>query len=114
MSNATNTQLSIVDELKSKLTDIKDKIKESSSSGNSFDVLTNSAKMLQDKIDFFLKNNGLYSQSDVNDAYSTMQEVQRNQLALDSKKAKNRAILYSVLVLGGVIGIYLLLKSKNK
>jgi len=114
MPNATNTQLSIVDELKSKLTDIKDKLKQSDSSSNSFDVLTNSAKMLQDKIDFFLKNKGLYTQSDINDAYSTMQEVKRNQLALDSKKAKRRAILYSVLALGGIIGIYYLIKQRNK
>ena len=114
MTNTTNTQLSIVDELKSQLTDIKDKIKESSSSGNSFDVLTSSAKVIQDKIDFFLKNKGFYNQSDINDAYSTIQDVKRRQLELDTKKSKNRAILYSALVLGGVIGIYLLLKSKNK
>jgi benzoyl-CoA reductase/2-hydroxyglutaryl-CoA dehydratase subunit BcrC/BadD/HgdB len=114
MPNSTNTQLSIVDELKSQLTDIKDKIKESSTSGSSFDILTSGAKILQDKIDYFLKNKGFYTQSDVNDAYATMQEVQRKQLEADTKKAKNRAILYTGLVLAGIIGLYLLLRQKNK
>jgi len=114
MPNTTDTQLSIVDQLKSQLTDIKDKLRESNTGGNSFDVLTSGAKILQDKIDFFLKNKGFYSQSDVNDAYATMQEVKRKQLEDESKKAKNRAILYTGLALAGIIGLYLLLKQKNK
>ena len=114
MPNTTDTQLSIVDQLKSQLTDIKDKIKESSVGGTAFDVLTSGAKILQDKIDFFLKNKGFYTQSDVNDAYATMQDVQRKQLEADTKKAKNRAILYTGLALAGIIGLYLLLRQKNK
>lgn len=114
MSNSTDTQLSIVDQLKSQLTDIKDKLRESNTGGSSFDVLTSGAKILQDKIDFFLKNKGFYSQSDVNDAYATMQEVKRKQLEAESKKAKNRAILYTGLALAGIIGIYLFLRQKNK
>lgn len=114
MPNTTDTQLSIVDQLKSQLTDIKDKIKESSAGGSAFDVLTSGAKILQDKIDYFLKNKGFYTQSDVNDAYATMQEVQRKQLEADTKKAKNRAILYTGLALAGIIGLYLFLRQKNK
>ena len=114
MSNSTNSQLSIVDELRNQLTEIKDKIKESSASSNVFDTLTGSAKLLQDKINFFLGNKGFLNQSDVNDAYATIQDVKRNQLDLDSKKAKKNAYMYGGLVIAGIIGIYLLLKQKNK
>jgi len=118
MSNSTDTQLSIVDQLKSQLTDIKDKLKElkntSTSCGSVFDLLTGSAKLLQDKLDFFLKNKGFYTQSDVNDAYATMQEVQRRQMEADTKRAKNRALLYAGLGIAGIFAIYFVIKKMNK
>ena len=86
----TNTQLSIVDELKNKLGDIKDKMKVGGVSGVIFEELSSSAKSLQDKLNNLLSKQGFFTQSEVNDAYSTLQDIKRKELELESNKAKKK------------------------
>jgi polyhydroxyalkanoate synthesis regulator phasin len=112
MPNTTNTQLTIVDELKNQLGGIKDKIKQSGVTSAIFETLTTNAKLIQTQIDTLLGKGGLYTQSDVNDAYATLQEVKRRELELEEKKAKNKAFLYLGVAVAISIGIYLYVKKK--
>jgi hypothetical protein len=111
---STNTQLSIVDQLKNEINNIKDKIKGADISSAVFDTLGNSAKLLQGKLNDLLGKGGLYTQSDVNDAYLVLQEEKRKQLELESKKAKKKAYMYLGIGAFTIIGVILLLRQKNK
>jgi hypothetical protein len=112
MENATNTQLSIVDELRNQIGTIKDKIKESGVTSVVFETLTTNAKMLQNKLDGLLGKGGLYTQSDVNDAYVTLQETKRRELELEGNKASKNAFLYLGIAIAVSVGIYLYVKKK--
>ena len=48
--NATNTQLTVVDQLKSTLSDLKDKIKDGGLTKVIYDELMGSSKKIQDKL----------------------------------------------------------------
>jgi len=111
MANTTNTQLSIVDQLKGALTDIKDKIKVGGLQKTVFDELTGSAKTIQDKLNELLSKQGLLTQSDINDAYLILQAEERKRLTdARRKKAIKLWIVMGVLVAGG---IYLYRKNKS-
>ena len=112
MENATNTQLSIIDQLKGQINVIKDKIKSGELSTEVFDTLSSGAKLLQSKLDSLLQKGGLYTQSDVNDAYASMQEVQRKTLELEALKSKYRIYVYMGVALLIGVGIYLYAKKK--
>jgi len=103
--------LSVVNEIKSLLTEAKDKLKSDDLSSVVFTQVSNNAKLLQNKLDELLNKKGLYTQSDVNDAYLTIQEYKRKELELMSKKSKNKLILYSAL---GVLVVVVLVKVLNK
>jgi DNA repair exonuclease SbcCD ATPase subunit len=103
--------LSVVNEIKSLLTEAKDKLKSDDLSSEVFTQVSNNAKLLQNKLDELLNKKGLYTQSDVNDAYLTIQEYKRKELELMSKKSKNKLILYSAL---GVLVVVVLVKVLNK
>ena len=100
-------ELTIIDELKSKLTEVKDKLKNEKVSGVIFSELTYNAKLLQNKLDELLSKRGLISQSDVNDAYTTLQEYKRREMENLSKKSNKKLIIYGAL---GVLGIVLLVR----
>jgi hypothetical protein len=109
---STNTQPSVIDEITSKLTDIKDKIKQSGITTTMFNELSSNAKILQGKLDELLQKKGLYTQSDINDAYDVLQEFKRKEMERESRKSINRAITY-ILIVGVVVGgLYLLSKRK--
>lgn len=112
MPNSTNTQLSIIDELKIQINEIKDKIKQGELSNDVFDTLSMGAKVLQSKLDNLLNKKGLYTQSDVNDAYVSLQEVQRKTMELENVKSKYR--LYIYLGLAVIIGFGIYKFAKNR
>jgi hypothetical protein len=112
MPNATNSQLSVIDELKIQINDIKQKIKEGELSTDVFDTLSKGAKVLQNKLDTLLSKGGIYTQSDVNDAYATMQEVQKKTLELEALKSKYRLYIYVGVAFAIGLGIYLYVKKK--
>jgi hypothetical protein len=104
---------SVVGEIKSKLNDIKDKIKSSGVASGIFDGLISNANFLQTKLDELLKKKGLYNQSDIDDAYATLREAKRKELELMNKKATRRLVVFSILGIGVLVGAYYLIK-RNK
>ncbi len=112
MTNSTNTQLTIVDELRSQLTSVKDRIKEEGVSKVVFDELTSSAKLLQNKLDELLSKKGILTQSDINDAYEVIKKAKRDELDNINKKVKKKTLIY--LGLGIVVVSLLVMYSKKK
>jgi hypothetical protein len=104
---------SIIDELASKLTEIKDRIKGGTIDALVFEKLSNNAKTIQDKLNEMLQKKGFYTQSDINDAYATLQDIKRSELAEESKKAMKRLISYSGVGILVLLGIYIILKRKS-
>jgi LPXTG-motif cell wall-anchored protein len=99
-------QLSIVDQLKAKLNELKDKIKEGGLHSAVYTEISNNAKLIQDKLNELLSKKGLLSQSDVNDAYSVIQDVKRSELESQSKKSSTKLLIYvgaAILIIGGVL-----------
>ena len=103
--------LSVVNDIKSLLTEAKDKLKNEQLSSVVFTQVSNNAKLLQSKLDELLNKKGLYTQSDVNDAYLTIQEYKRRELELMSKTSKKKLIIYGAI---GVVVIAILIKALNK
>lgn len=112
MPNATNSQLSVIDELKIQINEIKEKIKEGELSSDVFDTLSKGAKVLQNKLDSLLQKGGLYTQSDINDAYASMQEIKKKTLEVEALKSKYRLYVYVGVALAIGLGIYLYVKKK--
>jgi glutamine synthetase type III len=108
----SDTLPSIIDELSAKLSNIKDKLKESNLTSVAFDELTSNAKLIQDKLNDLFQKKGFYTQSDINDAYEVLKEAKRKELELMKKKANKKLIIYSSIILGIGIGAYLLFKKK--
>ncbi len=108
----TNNQLSIVDELKNKLGDIKDRIKSGGLSNTVFVELTTNAKLLQEKLDSLLNKYGAITQSEINDAYIVLQNAKRSELQSLSKKDSNRFGVYLVVGIALLVGVYLYKKNK--
>jgi len=104
-------ELSVIDELKSKLTEVKDKLKNEKVTSVVFNELSTNAKLLQKKLDELLGKKGLISQSDVNDAYTTLQEYKRREMEILSKKSQKTLLIYGVL---GVLGIVVLVRLLKK
>ena len=113
MSLIEGSDLPIIDQIKSRLAEIKDKLKEEGVTAVIFGELSKNAKLLQDKLDELNKKRGLLTQSDVNDAYATLQEVKRNELEAESKKARNKMILYIAIGVAIVGGLVYYLKDKK-
>jgi hypothetical protein len=103
---------SIIEQLMSKLTDIKDKLKGGNIDGVIFESLSKNAKLIQDKINDLIKKKGFYTQSDINDAYETLQSVERSELQKESKKAMKRLIIYGGIGVALVVGLIIILKKK--
>jgi ABC-type antimicrobial peptide transport system permease subunit len=112
METTTNNQLSIVDELKNKLGDIKDKIKEGGLSNTVFSELTSNAKLLQDKIDTLLNKVGALTQSDINDAYLVLQKAKRSELEALKNKDMKRINVYAIVGVALLIAVFLYKKNK--
>lgn len=112
MEIATNNQLTIVDELRNKIGDIKDRIKGEGVSNVVFNELTTQAKLLQGKLDGIMNKGGLFTQSDVNDAYEALRQIKKRELEIDSKKSfRNLYIYVGVALLIGA-GLFIYLKKK--
>jgi hypothetical protein len=103
---------SIIEQLMSKLTDIKDKLKGGNIDGVIFESLSKNAKLIQDKINDLIKKKGFYTQSDINDAYETLQSVERSELQKESKKAMKRLIIYGGIGVALIVGLIIILKKK--
>ena len=108
----TNNQLSIVDELRNKLGDIKDRIKEGGLSNAVFVELTTNAKLLQEKLDLLFNKYGAITQSEINDAYIVLQNAKRSELEALSKKDSNKVGVYLVIGIALLVGVYLYKKKK--
>jgi len=108
----SDTQITVVDEIKSTLANIKDRLKTEGVSNVVFTELTNNAKMLQGKLDELMSKAGLFTQSDINDAYAVLQEYKRKELEAEAKKSRNRAIAYVGVGILLVLGIRYILKRK--
>ena len=108
----SDTQITVVDEIKSTLANIKDRLKTEGVSNVVFTELTNNAKMLQGKLDELMSKAGLFTQSDINDAYAVLQEYKRKELEAEAKKSRNRAIAYVGVGIFLVLGIRYILKRK--
>jgi hypothetical protein len=104
---------SVVDELMSKLTEIKDRIKSGTIDALVFEKLSLNAKAIQDKLNELVQKKGFYTQSDINDAYATLQEVKRRELEEQSDKSMKRLINYTAIGLVVLIGLYVILKPKS-
>jgi LPXTG-motif cell wall-anchored protein len=99
-------QLSIIDQLKAKLNELKDRIKGGNLAIDVYTEVASSAKLLQDKLNELLAKKGLLTQSDVNDAYSVIQDVKRSELESQSKKSSTKLLIYvgaAILIIGGVL-----------
>jgi hypothetical protein len=103
--------LTIVDEIRGKLTQVKDRLKNEDLSSVAFTEISANAKILQSKLDELLQKKGIYSQSDIDDAYKTLQEFKRNELATYSRKAKRNAIIIGGLFVLGIVLINRALKK---
>jgi hypothetical protein len=111
MAESTNNQLSIVDKLKSKLSDLKDRIKEGNLTTSVFNELSGSAKEIQDKLNDILAKNGVLTSADIEDAYKLLQDKERS--IFEKKIRANTVKLYivlSVVIIGGAFYFY----KKNK
>jgi hypothetical protein len=113
MVKATENQLSIVEQLKGVLTDIKDKINKGGISTVVFGELSTNAKVIQDKLNELLQKRGILTQSDINDAYIVLQEQQKKILEQQSKKEASRLATYFVVGVLLIGGIYLYTKRKK-
>lgn len=113
MGKATENQLSIVDQLKGVLTDIKDKINKGGVTTTVFGELSNNAKVIQDKLNEILQKKGVLTQSDINDAYVVLQEQQKKLLEQQSKKESSRLATYFVIGVLLIGGIYIYTKRKK-
>jgi endonuclease III len=105
-------QLSIVDILKAKLNELKDKIKDGGLHTTVYTEISNNAKLIQDKLNELLSKKGLLSQSDVNDAYSVIQDVKRSELESESNKSSKKLFIYAGLGILIIAGIMLYKKRK--
>lgn len=109
----STSKMSVINELKSTFTDIKDKLKKENVTKEVFDELTTNAKDIQDKINELLQKKGVLTQSDINDASILVQKQKRSELqSLNSNTNKN-IIFYSLLIGGILIGFYLYKKYKK-
>jgi hypothetical protein len=109
---AAAAQLSIIDQLKGKLSELKDKIKDGNLTTAIYDEVTSNAKLIQDKLNELLAKKGLLSQSDVNDAYSVIQDVKRSELQNDNKKSSKKLYIYVGVVILIISGVMLYKKIK--
>jgi hypothetical protein len=113
MANTTENQLSIVEQLKGVLTDIKDKINKGGISSTVFGELSTNAKVIQDKLNEVLQKRGVLTQSDINDAYMVLQEQQKKMLEQQSKKEASRVAIYVLLGVILIGGIYIYSNRKK-
>jgi len=112
VESGSEPSLSIIDKLKSELGKIKDTIKDGKVTKETFEKLTGTANILQGKLNELLGKKGILTQSDVNDAYSVIEQTKKKELEDFSKKAKRKRLLYVGLTLLGVGIIVLALKKK--
>lgn len=112
METNNNTQLSIVDELTSKLTDIKDSMKKEGVTTTAFNQLSLSAKSIQAKIDELLSKGGILTQSDINDGYIVLQNAKRSELENESKKANRKTLAYVMIGVVLITTLFIITKKK--
>lgn len=105
MSDITKESNSIIQQLTSRITDIKDRLKEDGVTKVAFGELSSRAKTLQDEVNKLLSKKGFYSQADINNAYETMQSDMRAELESESKKSLKRMTTY---IVGGIVVLTIL------
>ena len=105
---------SVVTEIQRKITDIKEKIKQEGVSSTVFGELSSYANTLQKKLDELLSKRGILTQSDINDAYKSLQDVQRKELADMEAKSQRNLVRYTIVIVAVVVGAYILTKRMRK
>lgn len=96
---------SVVNQLRSRLAEIKDSIKQSGLTTTVFNELTTNAKQIQNKLDEILRRGGVVTEEDKNEAFEILERQRKEELQKMFKKNNIRAaviILGSILVLGGL------------
>ena len=106
-------QPSVIEDLLVKITEIMDVIKEGKVDAFVFENLSKNAKLLQDKVNELREKQGIYNQSDIDDAYALLQKVKRDELSQESKKSMKRLLSFTALGLAVIFGAYILFKMKN-
>lgn len=99
---------SIINQLKSKLAEIKDRIKGEGVSSVVFGELTANAKEIQSKLDEILRAGGVLTEQQKNEAYLILQEQEKREIKNRYKKDSNRMIAIAVgfILLTGAIIFY--------
>jgi hypothetical protein len=112
-TNIINNDQAIIDQLKSEINIIKDNLKEEGISTDKFDLLTKSAKILQDKLEQVMNKGGILTEKEKQDVYTTIQNTKRGDMAKMSAKSKRNLYLYlGIFVLVGV-AIYVYTKKSE-
>jgi hypothetical protein len=110
--SSTNSQSSILSDLQNELLDIKDRMKNTDAKSVVFDTLSSNANKIQSKVDVLLTKKGLYTQSDIDDAFKLLQDSKRTQMQNDAKKSTNRFYLYIGIAVAVSIGVFILIKKR--
>jgi hypothetical protein len=109
---STPNQEQVVNQINSEITSIKDVMKDPKITDYAFQKLSENAKLLQTKLDKILKGGSRVNQRDLDDAYTTMQEVKRKELG----KMGTNAILRVVIGISVIVLAYVIINkyTKNK
>jgi hypothetical protein len=103
----------IINELKNRLTEIKDKIKQGGLNNTVFDELTKNAKAIQSKLDDILRKGGLLSDKDKADAYKFLQEQEKQEMRKRYRKDLFKTVVKIALIAGVFGGIIYYIKKKK-
>lgn len=101
----------IVTDIKSKLTDLKDKMKTEKLDSSVFTSISGYAKQLQDKLDALLQKKGIYTQSDLNDAQLLLSDIRRKEMELEGTRYANKSIMVGFLAVLGIVALVIVFKN---
>ena len=104
----------VLNQLRGRLNEIKDKIKQEGISNTLFDELTANAKQIQTKLDEALRKGGLLTQEDANEAFLILESQRKEELKKQYKKSTIRAAVIIVGTLLVVGGLFYYVKNKKK
>lgn len=103
----------VVNQLNTRLTELKDKIKKEGVSNVLFDELTSNAKEIQTKLDDIFRKGGIMTDKDADEAIALLEKQRKEELEKQYRKGTTRTIilvLVGALVIGGLF--YYVKKTK--
>lgn len=108
----TNTEV-ITTQLKSVLIDIKEQLKNNEGLDDiAFKTLAERAKLVQDKLNQFLKNVGFITDQEIESAYELIQRSKREALEIKQNKAKRNVFIYMGIGIGILVAAYFMTRKK--